>query len=70
MSDRHLNIYLAEHPEYILLEDADEEDKAVLIKAAEKKYISFKIAPTGDKCFEPDDLTKAYMWKEKGCLDD
>lgn len=67
----HLNRFLSEHPELTLVSSATEEDREVLLKAEEKRYVQLTTAPGGKKkCFTIEDLEKARMWKEKGGLDD
>lgn len=65
----HLARYLSEHPELHLVEDAQEYDKELLLRAARMRYITLYQAPTGDLLYSDDLLEQAYMWSDKGELD-
>lgn len=64
-SNTHLMVFLTEHPEYTLLADATERDRALLLWAHERRYITLSQTPVGGYCYTKLDMEKAQMWAEK-----
>lgn len=65
----HLQVYLLEHPELRLVNDATPYDRELLYRASASRFITLGKAPTGDAVYTKDMLEQAYLWSDKGELD-
>lgn len=64
----HLNRFRRSRPDAIPLGDATEEERDVLLRAENKRYITLVRAPGGQVFYTAELLEQALMWEEKGVL--
>lgn len=64
----HVARFLRESPQLKLLSTATEDDRALLLRAHELKYITLTKVPGGSYAYSQDDVDNARMWQDKGEL--